>query len=124
MSVPEAVGGLHDKMVGKFSKRDDVPACGFSIGFERVMDILTEKGFTPPFNAKKIAFIFDPDRDESAVVVQAANSLRDGQNVVSLQARKKDMKKQLDQLLAQGFSSYCVFKGDPNNLEVKQLEQK
>lgn len=119
-----AGGGRYDKMVGKFSKRDDVPACGFSIGFERVMDILTEKGFTPPFNAKKIAFIFDPDRDESFVVVQAANSLRDGQNVVSLQARKKDMKKQLDQLLAQGFSSYCVFKGDPNNLEVKQLEQK
>jgi histidyl-tRNA synthetase len=116
-----AGGGRYDKMVGKFSKRDDVPACGFSIGFERVMDILSEKGFVPPFSAKKIAFIYDPDRDDSITVVQAANSLRDGQNVVSLQARKKDMKKQLDQILLQGFSEYVVFKGDPNNLEIKQL---
>ena len=118
-----AGGGRYDKMVGKFSKRDDVPACGFSIGFERVMDILTEKEFEPPFSAKKIAFIIDPDRDEPQAVVNAANTLREGDNVVSILARKKDLKKQLDQLLAQGYTEYCAFKGDPNNLELKALSK-
>lgn len=44
-------GGRYDKMVGKFTG-NDVPACGFSIGFERIILILTEKGFTVP-NLKK-----------------------------------------------------------------------
>ena len=37
-------GGRYDKMVGKFTGRD-VPACGFSIGFERIILILMEQGF-------------------------------------------------------------------------------
>lgn len=117
-----AGGGRYDKMVGKFSGRD-VPACGFSIGFERVIDILTEKGFEAPIAAKKIALIIDPDRDEGTGVLKAANKLREGENVVSIQSRKKDMKKQLDQLVAQGFTEYCAYKGDPENLELKQLSK-
>lgn len=118
-----AGGGRYDKMVGKFSKREDVPACGFSIGFERVMDILTEKGFEPPFKARKIAFIIDPDRDNPKDVVKASNKLRDGENVVSILARKKDLKKQLDQLVSQGYTEYCAFKGDPDNIELKTLSK-
>ena len=118
-----AGGGRYDKMVGKLSGREDVPACGFSIGFERVIDILTEKGFVPPFSAKKIALIVDPDRDEGTGVLKAASKLRDGGNVVSVLARKKDMKKQLDQLLSQGYTEYCAYKGDPENLELKTLSK-
>ena len=41
-----AGGGRYDKMIGKFSGQD-VPACGFSIGFERLVTILQDKGFVP-----------------------------------------------------------------------------
>ena len=115
-----AGGGRYDKMVGKFSGRE-VPACGFSIGFERVIDILTDKGFVPPLEASKIALIVDPDRDNGVDILKAACTLRNGGNIVSIQARKKDMKKHLDALLAQGYKQYCPFKGDPENLEIKTL---
>lgn len=118
-----AGGGRYDKMVGKFSGRE-VPACGFSIGFERVIDILTEKGFQPPSEGARIALIVDPDRDKAADILTAANKLRVGENIVSIQAKKKDFKKQLDALLLQGFNKFCSFKGDVDNLEVKELAAK
>ena len=40
-------GGRYDKMVGKFTG-NDVPACGFSIGFERIILLLMEQGFQIP----------------------------------------------------------------------------
>ncbi len=118
-----AGGGRYDNMVGKFSGRE-VPACGFSIGFERVIDILTDKGFVPSLDNQKIALIIDPDRDNGSDVIKAAQSLRTGGNMVSIQTRKKDMKKHLDALLTQGFTHFCAFKGDLNNLELKSLAAK
>lgn len=117
-----AGGGRYDKMVGKFSGRE-VPACGFSIGFERVIDILTDKGFEVPSTASKIALIVDADRDSATSIVTAANKLRTDGQTVSIQARKKDMNKQLDALLAQGYNQFCVFKGDPEKLELKPLSK-
>lgn len=116
-----AGGGRYDKMVGKFSGRD-VPACGFSIGFERAIDILTEKGFKPPFASSMIALIVDPDRDKGIDILKAANNLRKDGSLVSILPRKKEMKKQLDALKEQGFTRYCPFRGEADNLEVKTLE--
>lgn len=45
-------GGRYDKMVGRFTGKD-VPACGFSIGFERIILILMESGFKVPNQSKK-----------------------------------------------------------------------
>lgn len=115
-----AGGGRYDKMVGKFSGRD-VPACGFSIGFERVIEILTDKNFEPPDAAEKVALIVDPDRDNGSDILKAAAKLRGAGNRVSIQAKKKDFKKQLDSLLDQGYSHFCSFKGDLDNLELKPL---
>jgi histidyl-tRNA synthetase len=117
-----AGGGRYDKMVGKFSGRE-VPACGFSIGFERVIDILTDRGFKPPFEAQRIALMVDPDRDNGTDILTAAATLRNGGNLVSIQPRKKDMKKQLDSLMEQGYTQYCPFRGDLNNLELKHLSK-
>ena len=115
-----AGGGRYDRMVGKFSGRD-VPACGFSIGFERVIDILTDRGFQPPLPARQIALLVDAERDDGAAILKAAAALRNGGNLVSIQPRKKDVKKQLDSLLEQGFSQYCSFRGDLSNLDLKTL---
>lgn len=51
-------GGRYDKMVGKFTG-NDVPACGFSIGFERIILLLLESGFKVPKAGKKIAYLME-----------------------------------------------------------------
>lgn len=113
-----AGGGRYDKMVGKFSGRD-TPACGFSIGFERIINILSEKNFKPPKTEKRIAVIFEPDRDALPEVLKYADSLRTTGDTVSLLPRKKDMRKQLDNLVAQDYGYYCVFRSE--GTELKQL---
>ncbi len=42
-----AGGGRYDKMIGKFTGQD-TPACGFSIGFERIVMLLLENGYEVP----------------------------------------------------------------------------
>src|SRR5687767_15722095 len=39
-------GGRYDNLVGMFLGRD-VPACGFSLGLERLIVVMTERGMFP-----------------------------------------------------------------------------
>ena len=51
-------GGRYDKMVGKFTGHD-VPACGFSIGFERIVLLLMEQGFKIPEDYDKVVYLIE-----------------------------------------------------------------
>ena len=51
-------GGRYDKMIGKFTG-NDVPACGFSIGFERIILLLMESGFKIPESPKRVAYLVE-----------------------------------------------------------------
>ena len=51
-------GGRYDKMIGNFTG-NNVPACGFSIGFERIILLLMEQGFQIPEQPKKIAYLIE-----------------------------------------------------------------
>ena len=51
-------GGRYDEMIGRFLGQP-VPACGFSIGFERIISILLDQGFKVPGKAEKTAFLLD-----------------------------------------------------------------
>jgi histidyl-tRNA synthetase len=115
-----AGGGRYDKMVGKMSGRD-VPAVGFSIGFERIISILSERKSELPNEQEKLAVIYDAERDDMKTILEAAKKLRDQGKTVSLLPRKKEMKKQLDALAAQGFSFFAVYKTDASKLEIKEL---
>ena len=53
-----AGGGRYDKMIGKFTGKD-TPACGFSIGFERIITILMEQNFQVPGTSGKKAFLIE-----------------------------------------------------------------
>ena len=51
MSVPDLAGSLggggrYDGLVGMFSGRD-IPACGFSLGLERIIVVMSERGMFP-----------------------------------------------------------------------------
>ena len=96
-----AGGGRYDNMVGKFLGVQ-VPAVGFSIGFERVCGILLEQGYQIPGAKQKIALLYGKDTDFPAVLSKAA-ALREQYNVTVLPQGKK-LGKQLGQLEAAGFA--------------------
>src|SRR5919109_690519 len=123
-----AGGGRYDRMVGRLLGRD-VPACGFSIGFERLIAILGERGgrhdaMARPTAAptRRIALLVD-DEDGLPRALQAARALREQGDLVSLELRRKNTRKQLDDLNAHGFSDYGVVEAGKSSATVKPLRQ-
>jgi len=116
-----AGGGRYDRMVGRLLG-NDVPACGFSIGFERVVSILEERAGGGGAPRERIAFLFDRD-DPMTDVVTSAGRLRSGDRVVSLTLKRKNLAKQLDDLAGEGFGSYSVFRAD-SAVEIKPLARR
>ena len=117
-----AGGGRYDRMVGRLLGHD-VPACGFSIGFERVVSILEERSGSAASERERIAFLFDRD-DPLTDVVASASRLRNGERVVSLTLKRKNLAKQLDDLAGEGFGSYAVFRAGAGEAEVKPLARR
>ena len=116
-----AGGGRYDKMVGKLLGRD-VPACGFSIGFERLMQILEERGYAQPTVGQKLALLFDAEADDLAGVLATAATLREREYIVNMQPRQKKMRRQLDELSAQGYRLMALYRAGDALPEIKPLE--
>jgi histidyl-tRNA synthetase len=95
-----AGGGRYDRLIGAILGHD-VPATGFSIGFERVVSILLDRDGGRVPGPKRIALLFD-DSVDLAPVLGRARSLRKDY-AVSLQLRAKRRGPQLAALVAQGF---------------------
>ncbi|MCR4622542.1 MAG: histidine--tRNA ligase [Clostridiales bacterium] len=94
-----AGGGRYDRMIGKFTGTD-TPAVGFSIGFERICQILSEQGFSVP-GEQRLALLYKDDAPFADVLIRAGELRRDYS--VTLLKQKK-LSKQLSQLESQGFS--------------------
>jgi histidyl-tRNA synthetase len=116
-----AGGGRYDKLIGKLLERD-VPASGFSIGFERLMQILEQRGYTPPTTAQKLAFLFDDEADDLAAVLAASAALREQGYIVNMLPRAKKMRRQLDELSAQGYALMALYRAGEPLPEIKPLE--
>jgi histidyl-tRNA synthetase len=99
-----AGGGRYDNLIGKFLN-EDIPAVGFSIGFERIFGILMEKEYDIPDRKKRIALFYDPDTYVSAL--SYAEELRQNY-MVSVIARPKKLGKYLNKLEAQRFDGFAV----------------
>lgn len=103
-------GGRYDKMVGRFTGKD-VPACGFSIGFERIILILMENGFKVPNQSKKIAFLVEKGVTGEAlcnVISEAQKARQEGMQVL-IARMNKNKKFQKEQLTAQGYEEFQNF---------------
>lgn len=103
-------GGRYDKMIGKFTG-NDVPACGFSIGFERIILLLMESGFKIPESPKKVAYLVEkkyPAGQLAEVMRQAGKARADGQQVLVVRMNK-NKKFQKEQLQAQGYEEFIEF---------------
>ncbi|HME96213.1 MAG TPA: histidine--tRNA ligase [Methylomirabilota bacterium] len=97
-----AGGGRYDRMVGRFTGRD-VPATGFSIGFERVVGILMERGPSAVADPERVALVFDEAMPALGPVLNLARDLREQGRHVLLETRAKRLGKQLQDLEARGF---------------------
>lgn len=106
-----AGGGRYDRMIGKLLGHD-VPATGFSIGFERVINILTERGSAGVARRAKTALVFDEDTVHLAAVLAMARDLWDDGRVVMLELKAKRFGKQLQDLESQGVGRVVVFDAD------------
>ena len=105
-------GGRYDKMIGKFTG-NDTPACGFSIGFERIITILMENDFKVPTPGKKMAFLVEknlPTEELNAVLKEAAD-LRGQGNIVLVSKMMKNKKFQKEQLAKDGYTEVKEFFG-------------
>mgnify|MGYP004651402891 FL=1 len=103
-------GGRYDKMVGKFIG-NDVPACGFSIGFERIILLLMESGFKVPKAGKKVAYLMEkglPAERVSAVMKEAQEQRALG-NQILVARMNKNKKFQKEQLTSQGYEEFKEF---------------
>lgn len=100
-------GGRYDKMIGNFTG-NDVPACGFSIGFERIILLLMEQGFQIPKQPKKVAYLIEKNypADKLCEVIGKAQKARaEGQQVL-LVRMNKNKKFQKEKLTAEGYEAF------------------
>ena len=97
-------GGRYDEMIGKFTGQN-TSACGFSIGFERIVMLLMEKGFKVPGSADKKAYLLDKKLSSAKlveVVKKAGEERKAGKNI-NIVYMKKNKKFQKEQLLSEGY---------------------
>lgn len=112
-----AGGGRYDEMIGGFIG-ESIPAVGFSIGFERLINQMIEDHYKSPGN-EKIVLLYDKEEEVSNVIIKAED-LRSKGYSVSLFKKAKKVGKQLNQLGNQGFDKFTIYSQD--KLEIKNLD--
>lgn len=107
-------GGRYDKMVGKFTG-NDVPACGFSIGFERIILLLLERGFQVPKQPKRVAYLIEKGIAGKAlceIIAEAQQARQDGAQVL-VARMNKNKKFQKEQLQKEGYEEFKEYYRNP-----------
>ena len=106
-------GGRYDEMIGKFTGNNTC-ACGFSIGFERIIMLLMERGFHIPQIGTKKALLIEknmPAEGMMKVLKQAEEDRKNG-SVVTIAVMKKNKKFQKEQLKEEGYEEIVEFFAD------------
>ncbi len=103
-----AGGGRYDKMIGKFSGQD-VCASGFSIGFERIVTILKDHMENPfQISENNVAFLIEKrvPMERRQEIFARAKELRAAGTTVTIQPMKKNVKRQVELLEAEGYTKF------------------
>ncbi|MBC9943286.1 histidine--tRNA ligase [Leucobacter sp. cx-328] len=112
-------GGRYDGMVGRFLGQD-VPAVGFSIGFERVVDLISLPAQVGP---AALVLVYDADVDFADLVALKRELVARGHRV-RLEKRQKNMKTLLARVVDEGFASMANVRAGVTNvddLEIRSL---
>ena len=119
-AVPYSLGGggRYDGMIGRFLGQD-VPAVGFSIGFERIVDLVQTAT-----DAASDAVVLVHDRDVPVAQLVALKSALVAQGSrVRLEQRTKNLKALLERAAADGYTAFATVSADTaaGDLEIKPL---
>ncbi|QWF79397.1 histidine--tRNA ligase [Amycolatopsis sp. CA-230715] len=110
-----AGGGRYDELIGR-SIGTDVPACGFSIGFERIVDLVAAE---PP--ADRVAVLYEADVPVAQALATARRLREERGGVVSAVKRSGKFPAQLTRLEGWGFTGFLALKADQDPGEVRPL---
>jgi histidyl-tRNA synthetase len=109
-----AGGGRYDKMIGNFCGQE-IPATGFSIGFERIITILKDKiseGYKIDSNNVAILIHKDVVLEKKLEIFAQAKELRKEGKTVTIQPMKKNMKQQISKLEEEGYTEFTKVYND------------
>jgi len=109
-------GGRYDGMIGRFLGQD-VPAVGFSIGFERIVDLIAE---ATDAAAEAVVLVHDRDVPVGELVAHKARLIGTGARV-RLETRTKNLKALLERATADGYSRFALVSAGASDLELKPL---
>jgi histidyl-tRNA synthetase len=109
-------GGRYDGMIGRFLG-SEVPAAGFSLGFERLVDLVT---LPPEDRRDAVALVHDDDVSPAALVALQARLIAGGRRV-RIERRPRNLAPLLAQLEASGFSEYAAVSVDTTEPEFKRI---
>ena len=103
-------GGRYDEMIGKFTGNNTC-ACGFSIGFERIVMLILERGYEIPTKNGKKAYLIEKNMpaDKLLNILKQATEERSAGTQINISIMKKNKKFQKDQLAADGYTEYVEF---------------
>lgn len=109
-----AGGGRYDKLIGRFLG-SDVPACGFSIGFERIVDLLTDD-----VGQESVAVLYESGVPVARALEVARELRADGRSVSPI-ARRGKFGAQLGRLAQWGFTSLVHLREDDATVTERSL---
>ena len=112
-----AGGGRYDKMIGKYLGKE-VCACGFSIGFERIISVIKEENLISVDNEEKTAVLISKDVEISKVnkTIKKANELRKQGKTVMVCPRNNNAKFQKSILNQYGYTNFVEIFNDNGEL--------
>ncbi|MGO2660759.1 histidine--tRNA ligase [Mycetocola reblochoni] len=109
-------GGRYDGMIGRFINQD-VPACGFSIGFERIVDLVDGSQAERP---RRIVLVHDRDAAPAVLAAAKAEFVAAGDEV-RLERRVKNTRSLLNRVEAEGFDGFAQLAADGTVGEVREF---
>ena len=116
-AISLAGGGRYDNMIGRFTG-SPVPACGFSIGFERIIGLLSAPEAS---TGTTVALIYSEGCLPERVLAVQAQLISQGLNT-RLQSRPRRLGRMLDSLAAEGFTHYVLIDPDTTSVLAEELE--
>ncbi|MBP3376465.1 MAG: histidine--tRNA ligase [Clostridia bacterium] len=115
-------GGRYDKMIGNFTGQN-TPACGFSIGFERIVAALVEKNFKPEGVAEKTAILYDKrmSTQDFALMQRAAMTARESGKIVLVQKMNKNVGFQKQKLEGDGYTRFIDIRYPDEMVKLEEI---
>lgn len=110
-------GGRYDGMIGRFLG-EDVPAAGFSIGFERIIDLLE---LADDVSQPAVVVLYEKNVAPHELASLKSELVREGFRV-RLERRAKNMNAQLDRAAAQGFGQFAIATPDVTSVSALQMK--